>query len=52
MYSGKVIAVNPKSVENLSNFAWFRAKEDAEFAIQCVINLIERMFGKDDQSKG
>lgn len=51
MYSGKVIAVNPKSVKNLSNFAWFRAKEDAEFARQCVINLIEKMFGKDDQSK-
>ena len=51
IYSGKVIAVNPKSVENLSNFAWFRAKEDAEFARKCVINLIERMFGKDDQPK-
>ena len=27
------------------------AKEDAEFARKCVINLIERMFGKDDQSE-
>ena len=52
MYSDKVIAVNPKSVKNnLSNFAWFRSEKDAEFARQCVINLIERMFGKDDQSK-
>ena len=51
VYSGKVVAVNPKSVENLSNFAWFRTKEDAEFARKCVINLIERMFGKDDQSE-
>ena len=51
IYSGKVIAVNPKSVENLSNFSWFRTREDAEFARKCVINLIERMFGKDAQSK-
>ena len=51
IYSGKVVAVNPKSVENLSNFAWFRTRKDAEFARKCVINLIEKMFGKDDQSK-
>ena len=51
IYSGKVIEINPKSVENLSNFAWFRTREDAEFARKCVINLIEKMFGKDDQSK-
>ena len=51
IYSGKVVAVNPKSVENLSNFAWFRTREDAEFARKCVIGLIERMFGKDAQSK-
>ena len=50
-YSGKVVAVNPKSVKNLSNFAWFRTREDAEFARKCVIGLIERMFGKDDQSE-
>lgn len=51
IYSGKVIAVNPKSVENLSNFAWFRTREDAEFAKKCVIGLIEKMFGKDAQPK-
>ena len=51
IYSGKVIAVNPKSVENLSNFAWFRTREDAKFARKCVIGLIEKMFGKDDQPK-
>ena len=50
-YSGKVVAICPKDVKNLSNFAWFRTKEDAEFARKCVINLIERMFGKDDQSE-
>ena len=51
VYSGKVVAICPKDVKNLSNFAWFRTKEDAEFARKCVINLIERMFGKDDQSE-
>ena len=46
-YSGKVVAICPKDVKNLSNFAWFRTREDAEFARKCVISLIERMFGKD-----
>ena len=50
-YSGKVVAICPKDVKNLSNFPWFRTKEDAEFARKCVISLIERMFGKDDQSE-
>ena len=50
-YDGKVTAICPKDIKNLKNFAWFRSKEDAEFARQCVINLIEKMFGKDDQSK-
>ena len=52
VYDGKVKAICPKDIKNLKNFAWFRSKEDAEFARQCVINLIEKMFGKDDQSKG
>ena len=51
MYDGKVTAICPKDIKNLSHFAWFRSKEDAEFARRCVINLIEKMFGKDDQSK-
>lgn len=51
IYDGKVKAICPKDIKNLSHFAWFRSKEDAEFARQCVINLIEKMFGKDDQSK-
>lgn len=51
VYDGKVKAICPKDIKNLKHFAWFRSKEDAEFARQCVINLIERMFGKDDQSK-
>ena len=51
VYDGKVTAICPKDIKNLSHFAWFRSKEDAEFARQCVINLIEKMFGKDDQSK-
>ena len=51
VYDGKVKAICPKDIKNLKNFAWFRSKEDAEFARQCVINLIERIFGKDDQSK-
>ena len=52
IYDGKVKAIWPKDIKNLSHFAWFRSKEDAEFARRCVINLIEKMFGKDDQSKG
>lgn len=51
-YSGKVFKLCPKDVNNLNHFAWFRSKEDAKFARKCVINLIEKMFGKDDQSKG
>lgn len=51
VYDGKVKAICPKDIKNLKHFAWFRSKEDAEFARQCVINLIEKMFGKDDQSK-
>ena len=50
-YDGKVTAICPKHIKNLRHFAWFRSKEDAEFARRCVINLIEKMFGKDDQSK-
>lgn len=52
MYNGKITYVCPKYIKSLKHFAWFRSKEDAEFARQCVINLIEKMFGKDDQSKG
>ena len=51
IYDGKVKAICPKDIKNLSHFAWFRSKEDADFARRCVINLIEKMFGKDDQSK-
>lgn len=51
IYSGKVVAIYPKNIKDLNNFTWFRSKEDAEFARSCVINLIEKMFGKDDQSK-
>ena len=51
IYNGKVEAICPKDIKNLKHFAWFRSKEDAEFARRCVINLIEKMFGKDDQSK-
>lgn len=50
-YDGKVFELCPKYIKNLNYFAWFRSKEDAEFARKCVISLIERMFGKDDQSK-
>ena len=50
-YNGKVSSVCPKDIKNLSHFAWFRSKEDAEFARECVIGLVEKMFGKDDQSK-
>ena len=49
VYDGKVKAICPKDIKNLKHFAWFRSKEDAEFARKCVISLIERMFGKDDQ---
>ena len=52
IYNGKVEAICPKDIKNLKYFAWFRSKEDAEFARRCVINLIEKMFGKDGQSKG
>ena len=52
IYNGKVEAICPKDIKNLKYFAWFRSKEDAVFARRCVINLIEKMFGKDDQSKG
>ena len=51
VYDGKVKAICPKDIKNLKHFAWFRTREDAEFARKCVINLIERMFGKDAQSK-
>ena len=50
-YNGKVNSVCPKDIKNLKHFAWFRSKEDAEFARKCVIGLITDMFGKDDQSK-
>ena len=48
---GKVTVTYPKYIKNLRHLVWFRSKEDAEFARRCVINLIEKMFGKDDQSK-
>ena len=51
-YNGTVSSVCPKDIKNLKHFAWFRSKEDAEFARKCVIGLITDMFGKDDQSKG
>ena len=51
VYDGKVKAICPKDIKNLKNFAWFRSKEDAEFARRCVIKIKEKMFGKDDQSK-
>ena len=51
-YNGKVSSVCPKDIKNLKHFAWFRSKEDAEFARKCVIGLITDIFGKDDQSKG
>ena len=51
MYDGKVTSVCPKDIKNLKHFAWFRDIKDAEFARSCVIGLIEKMFGKDDQSK-
>ena len=51
IYNGKVEAICPKNIKNLNHFAWFRSAYDAEFARNCVIELIETMFGKDDQSK-
>ena len=51
IYNGKVEAICPKDIKNLSHFAWFRSKEDAEFLIKCVNRLITAMFSKDDQSK-
>ena len=50
-YNGEVSSVCPKDIKSLKHFAWFRSKEDAEFARKCVIGLITDMFGKDDQSK-
>ena len=51
MYNGKVDSICPKDIKNLNHFAWFRSAYDAEFARNCVIELIETMFGKDDQPK-
>lgn len=51
VYDGKVISICPKNIKSLKHFAWFRDIKDAEFARSCVIGLIEKMFGKDDQSK-
>ena len=51
MYDGKVTSVCPKDIKNLKHFAWFRDFNDAAFARKCVLGLIERMFGKDDQSE-
>ena len=51
MYDGKVTSVCPKDIKNLKHFAWFRSLSDAIFARSCVIGLIEKMFGKDDQPK-
>lgn len=51
LYDGKVKAICPKDIKNLKHFAWFRSAYDAEFARNCVIDLIETMFGKDDQPK-
>ena len=51
MYDGKVTSVCPKDIKNLKHFAWFRSIGDAIFARSCVIGLIEKMFGKDDQSE-
>ena len=51
-YDGKVTTRCPKYIKNLRHLVWFRDIKDAKFARKCVISLIERMFGKDDQSKG
>ena len=50
-YTGHVISLININKNALKYFAWFKNKEDAEFARNCVISLIERIFGKDDQSK-
>ena len=50
-YTGHVIALINTNRKALKYLAWFKNKEEAEFARQCVIGLIERIFGKDDQSK-
>lgn len=50
-YTGHVIALINTNRKALKHLAWFKNKEDAEFARNCVISLIERIFGKDDQSK-
>ena len=50
-YTGHVIALINTNRKALKYLAWFKNKEDAEFARNCVISLIERIFGKDDQSK-
>ena len=50
-YTGHVVALINTNRKALKYLAWFKNKEDAEFARNCVISLIERIFGKDDQSK-
>ena len=50
-YTGHVISLINTNRKALKYLAWFKNKEDAEFARNCVISLIERIFGKDDQSK-
>ena len=50
-YTGHVIALINTNRKALKYLAWFKNKEDAEFARNCVISLIERIFGKDDQPK-
>lgn len=51
MYNGKIDSICPKYIKSFNHFAWFRSAYDAEFARNCVIDLIEIMFGKDDQPK-
>ena len=50
-YTGHVVSLINTNRKALKYLAWFKNKEDAEFARNCVISLIERIFGKDDQSK-
>ena len=50
-YTSHVIALINTHRKVLKYLAWFKNREEAEFARQCVIGLIERIFGKDDQSK-
>ena len=50
-YTGHIISFINTNRKALKYLAWFKNKEDAEFARNCVISLIERIFGKDDQSK-